>query len=237
MYRSSAFAVALIIGLLAESAVGAPLLERPAAQRTDLSEHIGKTFLQTLLTPVVGLDAEMDAEIYKPVTIVTGTDMTTAISTFHPNVAELYDQLRDGQTSFLQAISGFEGKAVVPGQMRELMRPVTAPLVKEGKNPGAANGSISGLALLISGSGTLVVMDDDNYFYNVGYQDDNITTGRSYAVSGSRLLLDATHKEYLVDLQSYVKAEGGAAFSRSSWTPSLPRTCVGSVASAPRDRR
>lgn len=201
---------AVVAVLLNATAHAGPVMERPAHERIDLSEHIGKTFLQTLLTPVVGIDAEIDAEIYEPVTLLDGGQMVTLIKTFDPNVAKVFDGYAAGESGFLQAIAAIPAGPVIPGQLREVLRPITAPLASG--NPGAVNGSTSGLALLTSGSGTLVVMDDKNYFYNVGYQDDNITTGRSYAVSGPRLLLDATHKEYLVDLEAYLKAEDDGAF-------------------------
>lgn len=194
-----------------------PPFPRPPERRIDLTEHIGKTFLQTLLSPVVGIDAEIDAEIYEPVTIIPGARMISLLGELQPVVAtRLYRDFKDGQAGVLQAVAAVEGQTVMPGAFRESLRPVTAPLAVDAELAGRANGALAGLALLLSGSGTLVLVDDANYFYNVGYQDDNVSTGRSYAASGGRLLLDPSHRDYLRILHALLKStDEDAAFYRS----------------------
>jgi hypothetical protein len=61
------------------------------------------------------------------------------------------------------------------------------------------------MALLASGSGTLVTIDPENYFYNVGYQRPNVKSGRSYAVAQGRSLLDPSDKDYLSEMADYLK--------------------------------
>jgi len=61
------------------------------------------------------------------------------------------------------------------------------------------------MALLANGSGTLVIIDSANYFYNVEYQKPNVKSGRSYGVGPGRSLLDPSDKEYLTEMAAYLK--------------------------------
>jgi hypothetical protein len=79
--------------------------------RIDLREHIGKTYYQTLVTPIVGIDAEIDEEIYRPVTLLTGPEIADfGEANFDPDVTnKLYDNLSNGRAGFLQAMQSFGG--------------------------------------------------------------------------------------------------------------------------------
>ena len=61
------------------------------------------------------------------------------------------------------------------------------------------------MALLASGSGTLVVIDSANYFYNVEYQKPNVKSGRSYGVGPGRSLLDPLDRDYLTEMAAFLK--------------------------------
>jgi hypothetical protein len=210
---SMLFSASLLLSTFIASAAETFVLERPAEMRIDLREHIGKTYYQTLVTPIVGIDAEIDQEIYRPVTLLSGADIADfAQANFDPDVtAKLYDYLTSGRAGFEQAMAGFAGQVMVPGQFRELMRVVITPLSKNASAAGRANGGAIMLALLASGSGTLVILDANNYLYNAGYQDPDPTTGRSFAASGARKLLDASHNGYLDDLSAMLTASGNGA--------------------------
>jgi hypothetical protein len=179
------------------------LLERQADMKLDLREHIGKTFLQTLLTPNVGIDIEIDNEAYEKVRIKHPKIIADfAEKHFDERVTQrLYRFFKDGRVGFEETIDKFWDSEVVPAQFKEQVRPIASQLAKDEGFAGRATGASSALALLVSGSGTLIVLDDKNYFYNVGYQDPNVTTGRSFTVSGNRKMLDATHRDYLKDLK------------------------------------
>jgi len=206
--------IVLLLGILVAggdtvSGAEAFILERPAEMRLDLREHIGKTYYQTLTTPTIGIDAEIDKEIYQPVTLLKGPE-TAAFgeANFDPEaISKLYGYFTGGRDGFLLALSGFGDTKMVPGQYREAMRPVTASLTSSEDDAGKANGGTVMLSLLASGSGTLVILDGNNYIYNVAYQDPNPTTGRSFAVSGSRKLLDASHIGYLRNLTAMLGAD------------------------------
>jgi hypothetical protein len=62
---------------------------------------------------------------------------------------------------------------------------------------------------LISGGGVAVQIDPNNTAYNVNYgtgkEADDERTGRSFGESNDRLALDASDKEYLADLEDYVR--------------------------------
>jgi len=181
---------------------GEAALDREFGQRIDLREHIGKTFLETLQTPIVGIDAEMDATVFRPIVMLPATDILDfAEIHFDKRVMDrLYWFYADGRLGVEQAIDTFSGQTITPAEFRETLRPVATALADGADKAGRATGATGALSLLVSGAGTLVIMDDHNHYYNVGYQDPDVTTGRSFAASNGRKLLDATHREYLREL-------------------------------------
>jgi len=187
-------------------AAAEPVLAREFDRRIDLREHIGKTFLQTLQTPTVGIDAEMDASVYAPIFLKQAEEILDfAEANFDPRVTDrLYGFFADGRGGVEIAIDTFSGQSIVPAEFRETIRPVASALADEPGKAGRATGATGSLSLLVSGAGTLVIIDDSSHYYNVGYQDPDVTTGRSFAASNDRKLLDATHREYLKELSKAV---------------------------------
>jgi hypothetical protein len=73
---------------------------------------------------------------------------------------------------------------------------------------------------MASGSGTLVVIDDENYFYNFGYRDgsspDDVKSGRSYGAGPLHAANDASDIFYLNELeQALTSGDSPELFYRS----------------------
>lgn len=180
------------------------VLPRDPWQRTDLSEHLGETYLQTFLRPVVGLDSEIDSDFQRTLTVASSTAVLQAMATFDPRVSERSFRIfKMGQDGFVQALKAIEGKSFATASLRDAVRPITDQLADTPEHQGLALSVLTTMAELASGSGTLVIIDDENYFYNVGYQDRIQSSGRSYGVSGNRKLLDATDNDYLTAITAY----------------------------------
>ncbi|TIL65615.1 hypothetical protein [Mesorhizobium sp.] len=182
----------------------APLLERHSWQRSDITEHLGQTYLQTFLTPVVGIDDEIDGDFSKTIKIVDADTIIATIQRFDPNVAiRIFRDFRDGELGFVRALEGIEGKTLPVAAVYDTIKAYTDPEAKPGKE-NYAQATASSMALLASGSGTLVILDDANYFYNVGYEDNITGSGRSYGISKGRKLLDASDNDYLSAITAYL---------------------------------
>lgn len=59
------------------------------------------------------------------------------------------------------------------------------------------------LMMIASGAGTLVRIDKNNYYYNIGYNPSNVKRGRSFGGNMMRNADDASYPAYLGDLDQY----------------------------------
>jgi hypothetical protein len=185
------------------SATAGPLvLARDQARTIDLSTFAGQTYLQAVLAPVGGIDVKTATDDTTTVTIASTGTILAAFGTFDPDVAQrLYSHFKNGQTDFVSAASHIAGENVSPLAIQNMLSPFLINI--KGDTRGATM-SASDLILLTSGSGTVVMLNADDYFYNVAYQTPTTSSGRSYAVTSTRNLLDATDNYYLKELAAYL---------------------------------
>lgn len=64
--------------------------------------------------------------------------------------------------------------------------------------------SIAALSLLASESGTLVQIDDNEYFYNIRYKNGVVKSGRSFGSSANRGVLDSSDSYYLNEMGQFL---------------------------------
>ncbi|MCB0364908.1 MAG: hypothetical protein KDD68_05955, partial [Bdellovibrionales bacterium] len=65
-----------------------------------------------------------------------------------------------------------------------------------------ALGQFYGIA---GGAGTLIRIDEDNYYYNIGYFAPEVRSGRSYGATPHHNANDASHLMYLGELEKFLK--------------------------------
>jgi hypothetical protein len=124
---------------------------------------------------------------------------------FDPKVVnEIFPYFTSRQAGFQSVAGKIQGQQLSPQEIQSALAPITgliAPLT-------ASHVTVMGsdLILLSSGSGTVVEINSDSYFYNVGYQSPNTKTGRSYVVAPGRKLLDPSDNDYLEETGSYLKS-------------------------------
>jgi hypothetical protein len=122
---------------------------------------------------------------------------------------KLYGLFLNGEQDFRSVASNIQGKSLSPQQIRTAL----APYVTHLKNPSEMNLALDNcmaLALLASGSGTLVVINSDDYFYNVGYEKPVVKSGRSYSATASRAILDPSDRYYLTEMDLYLRPATGS---------------------------
>lgn len=207
----SALTVFLLIGTIVAIGTSAPtgsvVLPRGADRTIDLSSFTGQTYLQAMVASGNGIFDKTDADDGAAVTIAGADDIVGDVNQFDAGVSgQVYGMFKTGQTGFRTVMTKIAGKSFSPKTIRAGVRPfITASNLKSSANPGIAVAVSADMALLASGSGTLVQIDSDNYFYNVGYQKPVVKSGRTYAVAQGRALLDPSDRDYLKEISDYLK--------------------------------
>jgi hypothetical protein len=178
------------------------LLPRNADQTIDLSAFTGKTYLQTTFEAGDGINAKTAADDAAPVTIATPAQISAALSKFDPKVTtDLSSYFTNGQAGFLSAAGDIEGESISPQHLQAVL---LSHLANVSGQVSEANAAASDVILLTSGSGTVVLLNDSNYFYNVSYQSPRLTSGRSYGITAARKLLGPSDAYYLQEMGNYL---------------------------------
>jgi hypothetical protein len=189
------------------SPAGAVLLPRDPDRTVDLSSLVGQTYLQAMQTAGAGIFDKTEADNGRPVTVANADQIVQDVNQFDSKLSQkLFGMFKNGQADFHTVMSKAQGKSFSPKTMRAGLQPfISTSNLKPSASPNIAVDASADMALLASGSGTLVMIDPANYFYNVGYQKPNVKSGRSYGVAQGRSLLDPSDKVYLTELSEYLK--------------------------------
>lgn len=192
-----------------EAAVPPPavLLPRSPDRTSDLSTLVGQTYLQAMQASGSGIFDKTQADDGAAVNIADAGQIVSDVNQFDPKVSQqVFGMFKNGQTDFQTVMSKVQGKSFSPQTIRSgLQAFISSAILKPGASPVIAVDASADMALLASGSGTLVQIDSSHYFYNVGYQKPNVKTGRSYGAAPGRSLLDPSDKEYLTEMANYLK--------------------------------
>lgn len=186
---------------------GAILLPRGPDRTIDLSSLVGKTFLQTMQATGTGIFDKTNADDGASVTIASADQIVQDVNQFDSKVSQqVFGMLKNGQTDFHSVMANVQGKSFSPQTIRAGIQPfISTSNLKPKASPAIAVDASADMALLASGSGALVEIDLANYFYNVGYQNPNVKSGRSYAAAPGRSLLDPSDNDYLSEMAAYLK--------------------------------
>ncbi len=201
----------LLIGTIHAADTGSPaggvLLSRGPDRTIDLSSFVGHTFLQAMQAGGSGIFDKTETDDGTPVTIVNADQIVLDVSQFDLKLSQkLFGMFQNGQTDFQGLVSKIQGKSFSPRNIRSGLQPfISHTNLKPGASPKIAVDASADMALLASGSGTLVIIDPANYFYNLGYQKPIVKSGRSYGAAPGRSLLDPSDKNYLTELTDYMK--------------------------------
>lgn len=205
-----ALSVFLLMGAIhavgTNSPAGAILLPRGLDRTIDISTLAGETYLQAMQTRGTGIFDKTDADDAAAVTIASADQTVQAVNQFDSKVSgQVFGMFKNGQADFQSVMSSIQGKSFSPQTIRGGIQPfISKSNLKPSASPTIAVDASADMALLASGSGTLVEIDSSNYFYNVGYQKPNVKSGRSYAVASGRSLLDPSDKDYLTEMAAYL---------------------------------
>jgi hypothetical protein len=186
---------------------GAVLLPRGPDRTIDLSTLAGQTYLQAMQASGTGMFDKTETDYGEAVTIANADQITQDVNQFDSKVSgQVFGMFQNGQTDFQALMVNIQGKSFSPLNIRAGLQPfISHANLKPSANSAIAVDASADMALLASGSGTLVQIDGSNYFYNVGYQKPNVKSGRSYAVASGRALLDPSDRDYLTEMAAFLK--------------------------------
>ena len=180
-------------------------LPRDPARTINVADFAGKPYLRTMQFPGQGVFDKTDADDGAPVQIASVDQIVNVINSLDPSIHQkVYGLFLNGEQDFRSVVSNIQGKSLTPQQIRTAL----APYVTHLKNPSEMNFALdtcTALVLLASGSGTLVVINNDDYFYNVGYEKPVVKSGRTYSAAASRAILDPSDRYYLTEMDSYLR--------------------------------
>jgi hypothetical protein len=207
----SALIAFLLIGTIRAADTGSPagavLLPRGPDRTIDLSTLVGQTFLQAMQAAGSGIFDKTDADDGASVTIANADQIVQDVNQFDSKVSQqVLGMFKNGQADFQKLMANIQGKSFSPRNIRTGLQPfISHSNLKPNASPNIAVDASADMALLASGSGTLVKIDSANYFYNVGYQKPIVKSGRSYGAAPGRSLLDPSDKNYLTEMADYLK--------------------------------
>jgi hypothetical protein len=210
LISGSALIVFLAIGTIRSAGAGSPtgtvLLPRGADRTIDLASFAGQTYLQAMQASGSGIFDKTQADDGTNVTIATADQIVADVNQFDSKVSQqVFRLFENEQADFQSVMSKIQGKSFSPQTIRSGIQPfISRSNLKPGASPNIAVDASADMALLASGSGVLVTIDPANYFYNLGYQKPNVKSGRTYAVSSGRSLLDPSDRDYLTEMAAYL---------------------------------
>ncbi|MCM2266247.1 MAG: hypothetical protein NDI60_00575 [Elusimicrobiales bacterium] len=185
-----------------------------------LASFKGSTFLQFLSAPN-GLKAAFDRDAKTPFNFVNKEKFLVGAAQFDPAVyAKLAKSIKGGEQGMgelADALNGAQATSIT----------ASGPIADKLKTHNLASPSRIGLTAvifapvfaLLSGSGVPVLLDNNNYFLNVGYKsganpaelEKDVKSGRSYGASPMHKPLDVSDKYYLQELHQYLTSAPDAA--------------------------
>ena len=167
----------------------------------DLKQFEGKTFLEAMTEKNDGIKANLDEDFEDDYKVADWKMVSKALDGFDDKVVgKLLRSFSDGKKGLRELTESLEGKDFKPSNMVAKVRP---ELGKEGDVYALAQ-----FLAMASGAGTLVNIDEQNYYYNYGYKsgenDDDVKSGRSFGASPGHKANDASDVFYLTELGQYL---------------------------------
>lgn len=159
----------------------------------DLSKYTGKTYLAFMTDEVKPAMDKIATEGY---VVKGGATMEVAYGAVHSKVQRKVDRDFGGIDTVKEIADALEGQTVNLNNLPQKIKEV---------NSRVDIYDLSTFIGLASGGGVKIKYATDNYALNVHYDKKEQRSGRSFGVGPTRAANDASDKEYLDDLEAYVR--------------------------------
>ncbi|HAZ14801.1 MAG: hypothetical protein A2X86_22240 [Bdellovibrionales bacterium GWA2_49_15] len=176
-------------------------LALPLQHSIDLDDFKGKTFLQTMLDKKNGIKTHLDQDYVSTYTFASADEVVAALNNFDAKIVKsVLGSFNNGKQGVRELAKDLEGQEFSPANIVDVLRENY-----RGKGNIYALSHFFGMA---SNAGTVIRIDDDNYFYNFGYKSgeeaDDVKSGRSYGASPLHNANDASDVMYLNELEAFL---------------------------------
>ncbi|MDA8132511.1 MAG: hypothetical protein M0011_13490 [Elusimicrobia bacterium] len=195
--------------------------ERTVSRTTlRLADFTGGTFVD-FMTAGNGFKAALDQDALRKFSFTDMAGVKAAAAEFDPLVySKIVKAVKGGEEGLGKLADSLAGETAT-----SITAP--APIAKKVQDLGLAPASKIGLTAVVvsplfslaSGAGVTVVLDNNNYFLNIGYKsgsdpaqlEKDVKSGRSFGASPVHKPLDVTDKYYLQEMHDYLSAAGNPA--------------------------
>jgi len=200
-------ALSLVAILVLDQQCHSASLPRDAARTINISDFSGKTYLQTMQSPGNGIFDKTDADDKTPVTIATPDQIVAVLLGMLDQsvVQKLYGFFINGEQDFRTVIADIQFPLSPDETRKKLASHIQDSILKDPQKKNLALDTCTTLVLLASGSGTLVKINANDYFYNVGYKNPVVQSGRSFSTAPGRAILDPSDVYYLTEMDLYLR--------------------------------
>lgn len=177
----------------------------PTAMKMDHSLNLatfeGSTFLDVVRAEQDGVKAHLDGDFEQVYKVANWAKVNAALANFDKKVVgTVLKAFPNGKDGLKEMVDQMAGKKFTPANMVGVIRANYS-----------GSGNIFALAHFIamaSGAGTVVHIDENNYFYNFGYKSgseaDDVKSGRSYGAGPKHPATDASDIFYLTELEEFL---------------------------------
>jgi len=171
----------------------------------DLQNYSGQSFLQTMIEPDYGVVAQFDADYEDTYAFANAKAVGKAIENFDRKnknrILKMFNASVTELKVFTKALKEQE-QNFSPSNINDKVGNVLRKL-----NIQADKYALAQFIAIASGAGTLIRINQDNYFYNFGYFSPEVRSGRSYGATNLHNANDASHLMYLRQLEGFLKDE------------------------------
>lgn len=195
----------------------------PLRHETDLGDFTGKTFLETVMQRQTGIKALLDDDYVDSYELADWAAVQNALANFDAKVVrKVLGAFGNDRRSLRAFTDQLAGTRFRPNQLLGILRQNY-----EGRGNVFA---LEHFFAIASGAGTVVRIDDGNYYYNYGYKSgasaDDVKSGRSYGATPKHNANDASDVMYLGELEDFLTAGRGIREFYETMLEVLTRTDV-----------
>jgi hypothetical protein len=187
--------------VLSSLAIAAPKAIQ-SAHYIELEDYTGMSFLQLMILDGEGIADTFDDDYDDVYDFARWEDVEYAVDNFdtknRSRVLRVFDNDLRLMKRFTEKLRADE-KTFSPMNVSDKVGRVMEEMDLDGNK--YALGQFYAIA---SGAGTLIRIDEDNYFYNIGYEDGEVRSGRSYGATHIHNANDASHLMYLHELEKFL---------------------------------
>ncbi|MFT6067831.1 MAG: hypothetical protein ACJAT2_001174 [Bacteriovoracaceae bacterium] len=174
-----------------------------------LSDFTGISFLQTMIYEGEGIVSAFDADYIDTYEFATIEQVDYAIDNFDKKnknrILRMFDFDKSKLRDFTKKLKEVE-RSFTPETVSDQVGNVLSLMDIRGDKY-----SLGQFMAIASGAGTLIRINKDNYFYNIGYFAPEVRSGRSYGATTLHNANDASHLMYLRQLESFLKYDNDHA--------------------------